>query len=73
MRAVCVMKDLVPFARFARDIQAYCRMPTQDELAAKYQVTRRTICRWLDALEEAHWPMPPRNRPGPPTYYEERA
>jgi hypothetical protein len=56
---------LVPFLRFARDMQGRDFMPTQAELAVVYRVTRRTICRWIDVMEEAEWTMPPRNRPGP--------
>jgi hypothetical protein len=62
------LKDLVPFALFARDMQGRRYMPTQSELAVVYRVTRRTICRWLDALRDAEWPMPARNRPGPRSY-----
>jgi hypothetical protein len=59
---------LVSFLQFAGDMQSRRYMPTQAELAVTYRVTRRTICRWLDALEEAHWKMPARNKRGPRTY-----
>jgi DNA-binding transcriptional regulator YhcF (GntR family) len=62
------MRTNVDILLFARDMQSRRYMPTVAELAVIYRVHRRTICRWLDALEEAHWKMPARNKRGPRTY-----
>lgn len=62
---------IVRVLKFAADMAGRRRMPPIPHLAQTYGVHRRTVHRYLNALEEARYPMPPRAKPGRPSFYAE--
>lgn len=48
-------------ARLLRVIEGRRTLPTLDALAGELGVSRRTVIRYLDAIEQAGWPVPRRS------------